>query len=267
MIAIAEVSPETRQDRGRGGRGLRRPLMTHPDYGRGRRAAPDWRDDADPRAPPRPRERADLPRLLRAGRRPVSARGGTRPASDRPPPRALPARALRGLSAVRGGGGSRRFRPRPRLRATRARLRCHLLRAGRPALAYGLSPKPADPPDVPVPPTLEGELPRGRPGDAWMAESPLAVRAAGGARSPDRADLVPSFLLAVAGAADTGGMAEASPSSPPLRGNLGVLPALPGLGFLRRPGRWPGRPTGGGVIGAVYLYRGVVLLYGGIVSP
>jgi sulfite exporter TauE/SafE len=124
-------------------------------------------------------------------------------------------------------------------------------------LAYGLSPKSTD-------------CPASRPGRwrgwlvaRWPSALPLALGLLTGL------SWCPPFLLAVAGAADAGSVA----GSVAFFGaffvgtSLYFLP-LPGLGLLHRSRALVQvARLAAAVIGAVYLYRGVVLVYGGIVAP
>ncbi len=136
-------------------------------------------------------------------------------------------------------------------------------------LAYGLSPKPADP--LRMSHRLSGaSCPAGRQGRrlGWLrARWPSALPVALGLLTG--LSWCPPFLLAVAGAADIGGVAGSVAFFAAffVGTSLYFLP-LPGLGLLRRS-QALGQVArlAAGVIGAVYLYCGVVLLYGGIVSP
>jgi hypothetical protein len=124
-------------------------------------------------------------------------------------------------------------------------------------LAYGLQPRPAG-----CLVSRQGRWPR------WLAARwPSALPGALGFLTG--LSWCPPFLLAVAGAADADSVA----------GSVGFFAAffvgtslyflpLPGLGLLRSS-RALGQVArlAAGVIGAVYLYRGVVLLYGGIATP
>jgi hypothetical protein len=124
-------------------------------------------------------------------------------------------------------------------------------------VAYGLAPSPAMCPASRQGRRLASVAAR------WPAVLPVALGLLTGL------SWCPPFLLAVAGAAESGGVpgSLAFFAAFFVGTSLYFLP-LSGLGVLRRS-RALGQVArlAAGVIGTVYLYRGLAFFYGGIVGP